>query len=105
MQRASLLAALAASAAADKTCPTSNGTYPAAAWPAVHTRVEQMYTPLEGPAWSFKPIWYDYPNKRYRADSFFESGVSNPLTTLFNCEYNRKARDPRRPQPRADPGP
>ena len=31
-----------------------------------------------------RPIWYDYTNAKYRADSFFESGNSNPLTTLFN---------------------
>ena len=43
-----------------------------------------MYTPLTGPQWSRKPIWYDYPSLRYRADSFFLSGPSNPITTLFN---------------------
>ncbi len=43
-----------------------------------------MYTPLTGPQWSLKPIWYDYPSLRYRADSFFLSGPSNPITTLFN---------------------
>ena len=31
-----------------------------------------------------RPIWYDYTHNKYRADSFFESGNSNPLTTLFN---------------------
>jgi len=31
-----------------------------------------------------RPIWYDFTNSKYRADSFFESGNSNPLTTLFN---------------------
>jgi hypothetical protein len=31
-----------------------------------------------------RPIYYDYTHNKYRADSFFESGNSNPLTTLFN---------------------
>jgi hypothetical protein len=73
-----------APATAAKLCPLTNGTFPALAWPAQHTRLEQMYTPLTGPEWSSKPIWYDWANSHYRADSFFESGVSNPLTTLYN---------------------
>ena len=84
MRAAFALAGLAALAAADHACPLTNGTFPAAAWPSQHTRTEQMYTPLTGPEWSSKPIWYDYDNNHYRADSFFESGNANPLTTLYN---------------------
>jgi hypothetical protein len=84
--RVLVVSAAVAAAAADRdhSCPLTNGTFPAAAWPSQHTRLEQMYTPLTGPEWSSKPIWYDFDNLHYRADSFFESGVSNPLTTLFN---------------------
>ena len=68
------LAAAASAAGAPGCAQVTNGTVPAAAWPQQHTRLEQMYTPLTGPEWSSKPIWYDYPNRHYRADSFFESG-------------------------------
>ena len=65
-------------------CPTSNGTYPAAPWPSQHTRLESMFTPLEGDVWATKPIWYDYTNLHYRADSQYVSRNGNALTTLYN---------------------
>jgi len=65
-------------------CPTSNGTYPAAPWPTQHTRLEAMFTPLEGDVWATKPIWYDFDNLHYRADSHYVSGNGNALTTLYN---------------------
>lgn len=43
-----------------------------------------MYTPLTGNIWASKAIWYDYINFRYRADSFYLAGQSNPITTLYN---------------------
>ena len=65
-------------------CSNSNGTYPATPWPVQHTRLEAMFTPHEGNVWANKPIWYDYTNLHYRADSFYVSGEGNALTTLYN---------------------
>jgi hypothetical protein len=49
----------------------------------LHRRFARIPTDvLRSPA--RRPIWYDFTNSKYRADSFFESGNSNPLTTLFN---------------------
>ena len=80
----SCLLAAVAGQSSNPSC--TNATYPAIAWPAQHTRVEQMWQPYAGPGpvWSTKPIFYDFPNRRYRADVFFRSGSENPLTTLYN---------------------
>lgn len=91
MAHRALLATVGASVAmvalgqsSDPSC--TNATFPAAAWPAQHTRVETMFQPYigPGPVWSRKPIWFDFPGLRYRADLFYLSGNENPLTTIYN---------------------